>query len=94
MYHWFIDRVERLVRRGGLERWLALLRCGTTRYEASAPLSPHEISNGLSEEVLFSQRGPEVSTMNYAYLKTCRPLGSKFSTRPHQNRSTVHLRYG
>ena len=57
MCHWFIGRVERLVRRGGPERWLASLRCGTTIFDASAPLSPHEISNGLSEEVLFLQRG-------------------------------------
>ena len=42
MYHWFIDRVERLVRRGGAELRLAPLRCGTKSYEASAPLSPHE----------------------------------------------------
>ena len=60
MYRWFVDRVERHVRRGGAERRLAPLRRGTTRLEASVPLSPHEFSNGLSEEVLFSQRGPEV----------------------------------
>ena len=83
MYHWFIDRVERHVRRGGAERRLAPLHCGTTRHEASAPLSPHEISNGLSEEVFFSQSGPELSaTMDYAYLKLCGLVARKCSTQP------------
>ena len=83
MYHWFIDRVERHVRRGGAERRLAPLHCGTTRHEASAPLSPHEISNGLSEEVFFSQSGPELSaTMDYAYLKFCGLVARKCSTQP------------
>ena len=67
--------------------------CGVGLRRAADARLPLRGLGSLSEEVLFSQRGPEVSTMNYACLKTYRPLGPKFSTRPRRNRSTVHLRY-